>query len=64
MKSLYRLLLIVIVLILNSCSKEEKEISVIQKNTQLDEMVSSYKEGIKILDEGDAFYAAKKFAKK
>jgi outer membrane protein assembly factor BamD len=61
MKSLYRLLLIVIVLILNSCSKEEKEISVIQKNTQLDEMVSSYKEGVKILDEGDAFYAAKKF---
>jgi outer membrane protein assembly factor BamD len=44
-----------------ACSKEEKEISVIKETRQDLEMVSAYKEGHKALNEGDPFFAAKKF---
>jgi outer membrane protein assembly factor BamD len=60
MKILFRFVILLIFLSLNSCSKE-KEISLIKEINQEDEMVSAYLEGIKNLDEGDAFYAAKKF---
>ena len=44
-----------------ACSKEEKEISVIKETRQDLEMVSAYKEAYKALDEGDPYFAAKKF---
>tara|TARA_B100000029_G_scaffold515242_1_gene621303 strand:- start:3687 stop:4520 length:834 start_codon:yes stop_codon:yes gene_type:complete len=44
-----------------SCSKEEKEISVIKETRQDLEMISVYKEAYKALDEGDPYFAAKKF---
>ena len=44
-----------------ACSKEEKEISVIKETRQDLEMVSAYKEGYKALEEGDPYFAAKKF---
>jgi len=46
---------------MSSCSKEEKKVLFVKENTQEKEMISSYKEGIKFLNEGDAFYAAKSF---
>ena len=61
MKPLFRLIIILVIINLNACTKEEKKISTIKKIDQQQEMVSAYKEGIKYLDEGDAFYAAKKF---
>ena len=61
MKPLFRLIIILVIINLNACTKEEKKISTIKNIDQQQEMVSAYKEGIKYLDEGDAFYAAKKF---
>ena len=47
--------------LLQSCSKDEKDIPFIQEVNQEQEMISAYMEGIKSLDEGDPFFAAKKF---
>ena len=48
-------------LFLNSCSKDEKEISLIKENRQDLEMISVYKEAYKALEEGDPYFASKKF---
>ena len=61
MKTLTKILILSIVVILSSCSKNENKISKITEIDQEDEMIATYKEGMKNLDEGDAFYAAKKF---
>ena len=62
MKFVIRLSFISLLLFLfQSCSKQEKEISLIKEVDQAQEMISSYKEGVRSLNEGDAFYAAKKF---
>ena len=47
--------------LINACSKEEKKIAVIKETKQDLEMISSYKEGYRALDEGDPYFAAKKF---
>jgi outer membrane protein assembly factor BamD len=62
MKFVIRLSFISLLLFLfQSCSKQEKETSLIKEVDQAQEMISSYKEGVRNLNEGDAFYAAKKF---
>ena len=48
-------------LFLNACSKDEKEISLIKENRQDLEMISVYKEAYKALEEGDPYFASKKF---
>ena len=48
-------------LLINACSKEEKKIVVIKETKQDLEMISAYKEGYKALNEGDPYFAAKKF---
>ena len=48
-------------LLLNACSKNKDEISVIKENRQDLEMMSSYLEGYESLNKGDPFFAAKKF---
>ena len=45
--------------LLQSCPKDEKDIPFIQEVNQEQEMISAYMEGIKSLDEGDPFFAAK-----
>ena len=44
-----------------SCSKEEKEISVIKETRQDLEMISAYKEAYQALNDGAPYFAAKKF---
>ena len=61
MKFLFKLLLLLTIIILSSCSKDKDKISLIKTIDQQSEMVSAYNEGMKYLDEGDAFYAAKNF---
>ena len=61
MKHLSKLLIIFIIFSLNSCKKSTKEISLIKELNQKDELISAYNEGVESLDQGDAFYAAKKF---
>mgnify|MGYP001349490495 CR=1 FL=1 len=53
--------LLIIFLFLISCSKQEKEISVIKELDQSKEMMATYKEGFKALEKGDTYFAAKKF---
>ena len=47
--------------ILNSCAKEDKKISTIQESRQDLELVVTYKDAYKALDQGDPYFAAKKF---
>jgi len=60
MKFLYKLILILIFVNLQSCSKDEKVVKIKELN-QEQEMITAYNEGMVNLDNGDAFYAAKKF---
>ena len=53
--------LIIISIFLISCSKQEKEISVIKELDQSKEMMSAYKEGYEALEKGDTYFAAQKF---
>ena len=61
MKHILKFGLIFLILLLNSCSKKEKEISIIKEVDQRAEMISAYNEGVKELKNGLAFDAAKKF---
>ena len=53
--------LIIIIIFLISCSKQEKEISAIKELDQSKEMIATYEEGYKALEKGDTYFAAKKF---
>ena len=61
MKFLYKLIILLIIFSLQSCSKNDKEISKIKEVNQELEMISAYKEGIKYLNEEDNYNASKKF---
>jgi len=61
MKILYKLVLVLIFLSLSSCSKDEKEISLIKEIDQELEMILAYKEGMDRLQTNDATIAAQKF---
>tara|TARA_B100001057_G_scaffold466209_1_gene523104 strand:+ start:3316 stop:4152 length:837 start_codon:yes stop_codon:yes gene_type:complete len=52
---------IVLVFILIGCQKQEKEISIIKEDSQDLELVTTYKEAYNSLNEGDPYFAAKKF---
>ena len=57
-----RLIFVILFLILiNNCSKDEKEISLIKESKQDLEMVAAYREAYKAVEEGDPYFAAKKF---
>ena len=58
---MHKLILVLIILLFFSCSKkEENKLIIKQKNLEL-QMIDSYKEGLKNLENGDALFAAKKF---
>ena len=61
MHNIVKFLLIVVFIFLNSCSREEKKISIIEEKEINLQMVDAYKEGVKALEEGDVIFAAKKF---
>ena len=50
-----------ILLLLNACSKDQDDVSLIKKNTQNLEMISAYYEAYDSLNKGDPYFAAKKF---
>jgi outer membrane protein assembly factor BamD len=56
-----KLLVIVLIIYSNSCSKKEEKISIIQEKEIRLQMIDAYKEGVKALEEGDVLFAAKKF---
>jgi len=59
--SILKVFLILILLFLNTCSKDKKEVSIIKEDNQKLEMIASYYEGYDALEKGDTFFAAKKF---
>ena len=61
MKFLSKLILLLTILSLNSCAKNDNEISLIKEINQQDEMIQAYRDGIKALEENDIFFATKKF---
>jgi len=62
MKYIVRLSFILLLSFLfQSCSKQGDKTSLIQEVNQEQEMISAYMEAIESLEEGDAFFAAKKF---
>ncbi len=60
MKNIIKILLIILGLLLISCSKEEK-ISVIEEENIEAQMIEAFKEGYDELNKGDVIFAAKKF---
>ena len=61
MKNIKFLSTIFFLVFLNSCSNDQKEISVIKETDQELEIATSYKEAYDVLEEGDPYFAAKKF---
>jgi len=55
------ILIITFLFFLNSCSNNEKDISLIKEASQDLEMVYAYKQGYEALEENDPYFAAKKF---
>ena len=54
-------LIIVLIFLNTSCSKEKEKISIIEEESLEMQMIKAYNDGLKELDKGDAIYAAKKF---
>ncbi len=54
-------LIIFFLIILNSCSKEKMEVSVIKEINQEQEIATAYKEAYEALNQNDPYFAAKKF---
>jgi outer membrane protein assembly factor BamD len=54
--------LILVILFLNiSCSKENEKISIVEEESLEMQMINAYNDGLEQLERGDAIYAAKKF---
>jgi outer membrane protein assembly factor BamD len=60
-KTNYLLIILFLITLLSSCSKEEKQISIIKESNQDLEMLTSYKEAYAALEAGDPYFAANKF---
>jgi len=61
MKYIFKILLLITFIFLNTCSKDKEKLSVIKnENIQL-LMIDAYKEGVRALEFGDVLLAAKKF---
>ena len=60
MKFLIKIVVSLIILLLISCSKDEKVSVVKEKNIET-QMIEAFKEGYKELEDGDVLFAAKKF---
>ena len=61
MKFLNFLLILFIILGLISCSEKKEKVSIIKEENLEKQMIEAYNEGLKELDRGDIFFAAKKF---
>tara|TARA_B100000674_G_C37807956_1_gene899692 strand:+ start:48 stop:881 length:834 start_codon:yes stop_codon:yes gene_type:complete len=54
-------LILILVLLFNSCSKNVEEVKLIKETSQTDEVISAYKKGMSLMEAGDYFAASKKF---
>ena len=61
MKSLFKIFIVIFLLFIQSCAKEQKETNKIKAINQQLEMSSTYEEAMTNMEQGDYFYSAKKF---
>ena len=61
MRVILKLVIVLIFLLLNSCSSNKEDIPKIKEVTQEQEMITAYEEAMKALDGGDTYLSAKKF---
>ena len=61
MNQIKYLLIVILLIFINSCAKEDKEISYIKETDQDLEMLTAYEEAYKALEENDPYFASKKF---
>ena len=54
-------LIIVLIFLNTSCSKEKEKISIVEEDSLEMQMINAYNDGLKELEKGDPIYAAKKF---
>ena len=54
-------LILILVLLFNSCSKNVEKVKLIKETSQTDEVISAYKKGMSLMEAGDYFAASKKF---
>ena len=59
MKYFVNILIVLFFLFLNSCSNDKKKIDIIEEKDIELQMIESYTEGIKALEDGDILFAAK-----
>ena len=61
MKFHFIYLIIVLIFLNTSCSKEKEKISIIEEESLEMQMIKAYNEGLEYLEKGDPIYASKKF---
>ena len=61
MKLSLRYIFLILIILISSCSKEQKKVSIIKEKNLEAQMIEAYNDGLKELDKGDAIYAAKRF---
>ncbi len=54
-------LILILLIVLSACSKQEIKTATIKETKQDLEMITAYREAYKAIDDGDPFFAAKKF---
>ena len=61
MELLKKVLLVSLILVLSSCGGDKEKVSIVKEKDIELQMIDSFKEGFKALEEGDVFSATKKF---
>ena len=61
MSKLKIIITLVSLIIVNACSSDNQNVQIIKETNQKEEMISSYKAGVDLLEVGDYFAASKKF---
>tara|TARA_B100001250_G_scaffold389843_1_gene389300 strand:- start:388 stop:1227 length:840 start_codon:yes stop_codon:yes gene_type:complete len=61
MKLSLRYFFLVLIILISSCSKEQKKVSIIKEKNLEAQMIEAYNDGLAELNRGDAIYAAKRF---
>ena len=62
MKLSFRYFLLILLILILSCSKEEKKVSIVKETNLEAQMIEAYNAGLEELNKGDAIYAAKRFS--
>ena len=61
MRLFYKIVILIFFLNLNSCTKKDEKISIVEEKSLETQMIDAYNEGLEELKKNDVIYAAKKF---